>query len=230
MSHFTQLKFYFLLLFILIPLSLFADSKKQLGEILIDDFSKTKAVGDFPLWWKTYPFQMGKAKQVYKIAEEKGFRYVHAVDDQEISIPIYKDFPWSVQEYPKMKWKWRALTLPIGAREESRATNDSACGVYVTFGGMSSGSVIKYVWSSTLPVGHVWEKEPNKFYVVVLESGNKSLNRWEKEEVNVYEDYKKYFKKEPSKDPSGLGILTDGNATHSKSACDYADFYLLKNS
>ncbi len=216
-------------IFLLIPFAISADGKQQSSEVVVDDFSKVKSIGDFPIRWKTYPFQSGKVKQVYKIAEEKGVRYIHAVDEQDISLPIYKDISWSLKEYPVVKWRWRGLDLPVGAREDSRATNDSACGVYVIFGSMSNGSVLKYVWSSTLPVGHVWEKEPGKFYVTVLASGSKSLNKWQSMTANVYEDYKKYFKKEPTKNPSGIGILTDGNAMHSKAACDYGDFSLSTN-
>lgn len=224
-----KIPFLISLIFLLAPFTVLGDSKEPSSQLIVDDFSKVKSVGDFPIWWKTYPFQSGKVKKVYKIAEEQGARYIHAVDEQDISLPIYKDISWSLKEYPIVKWRWRALDLPVGAREDSRATNDSACGVYVIFGSMSNGSVLKYVWSSTLPVGHVWEKESGKFYVIVLSSGNKSLKKWQSMMANIYEDYKKYFKKEPSKNPSGIGILTDGNATHSKAACDYGDFSLSEN-
>lgn len=225
-----KIKFFLLFIFFLFPFfTILADWKNQPDEILVDDFSKTKAVGDFPRWWETYPFQLGKAKRVYKISEENGERFIQAMDDQDISIPIFKDFYWNLGKYPILKWKWRAISLPKGAKENSRSTNDSACGVYIAFG-RTSGVALKYVWSSTLPIRYVWEKKPGKFYVIVLESGRKSLNRWKKEGINILEDYQKYFSTDPSKNPSGIGIMTDGNATHSKAACDYAKFVISKNS
>ncbi|MBF0492116.1 MAG: DUF3047 domain-containing protein [Deltaproteobacteria bacterium] len=192
------------------------------NEMGIDDFSKTK-VGDFPLWWSTYPFQGGKVKQVYKMKEEDGKRFISAFDNKDISLPIYKDFPWDLQKYPVLKWRWRATTLPKGAAENSRATNDSACGVYVPFG-KTSGVALKYVWSSTLAVGNVWEKDPKEFFVIVKSSGAAKLNQWQEVSVNVLEEFKKHFGKNPSKNPSAVGIMTDGNAMHSASGCDYGDF------
>jgi len=192
-------------------------------EIAVDDLSKDKAVGGFPSAWQTFPFQGGKAKQVYKVEEETGKRFIRAYDNQDLSVRIMNDFLWPLSKYPKISWRWRARELPKGAAENKRETNDSACGVYVAFG-KTSGVALKYVWSSTLPVGHVWEKDPGKFYIIVASSGAAKLNQWQNIQVNVLEDYKKYFKKDPSKDPSGIGLLTDGNAMHSPAACDYGDF------
>jgi DUF3047 family protein len=212
----------------LLPLPLGAEQLETPSQLAVDGLSANTAPGEFPPWWKTYPFQKGKAKAVYKVQEENGNRFIRAQDDKDISTPIFKDFGWSLQNYPVLQWNWRAIQMPQGAREDNRATNDSACGVYVAFGRWS-GVALKYVWSSTLPAGHVWEKEPGKFYIIVLASGPSRLNQWKSEKVNVVEDFKKYFKKDPSKNPSGIGIMTDGNATHTPAACDYTDFTISKS-
>ncbi len=192
-------------------------------EISVDELSKDKTLGNFPSAWQTFPFQGGKAKQVYKVEEENGQRFIRAYDNQDLSVRIMNDFLWPLAKYPHLSWKWRARNLPKGAAENSRDTNDSACGIYVAFG-KTSGVALKYVWSSTLPVGTVWEKEPGKFFVIVKSTGTANLNQWQDIKVNIVEDYKKYFKKDPSKDPSGIGLLTDGNAMHATAACDYAGF------
>jgi DUF3047 family protein len=213
---------------ILTCLPLGAEQLETTPQLGVDSLSEGAASGQFPAWWKTYPFQKGRAKTVYKVQEENGKRFIHAQDDKDISIPIFKDFGWDLKNYSTLQWDWRAVQMPQGGREDSRATNDSACGVYVAFGRWS-GVALKYVWSSTLPVGHVWEKEPGKFYIIVLASGASQLNQWKSEKVNVVEDFKKYFKKDPSKNPSGIGIMTDGNATHTPAACDYTDFTISKS-
>lgn len=192
-------------------------------EITVDELSKNKGTGNFPLGWSTFPFQGGKAKQVYKVEEENAKKFIQAYDHKELSVRIMNDFIWPLFKYPNFSWQWRAQELPKGGREDSHATNDSACGVYVAFG-KTSGVALKYVWSSTLPLDYVWEKDPGKFYIIVKASGGMKLKQWRTVKVNILEDYKKYFKKDPKKDPSGIGILTDGNATHSTAACDYTDF------
>jgi len=192
-------------------------------ELAVDGVDQKSDLGGFPPGWKTYPFQKGKAKSVYHVQEEGGRRYIQARDEKDVSVLIFKDFDWDLNTHPVLKWRWRPVKLPQGAQEDSRATNDSACGVYVAFG-KTSGVALKYVWSSTLPVGHVWEKERGKFYIIVLSSGESGLNSWQSKEVNVVEDFKKYFNKDLKKNPSGIGLMTDGNATHSPAACDYSDF------
>jgi hypothetical protein len=194
------------------------------GARRVEEFSQYET-DKFPTSFKTYPFQRGKAQDVYAVKEENGNKFLHASDDKDASVQVFKRFLWSTKEYPNFSWKWRAMTLPKGANENNGMSNDSACGIYVTFGGYT-GSAIKYVWSSTLPVGTVVEKKPGKFYIIVAESGAGSVGNWKTQAVNVFEDYKKVFKSEPTKDPDGFGLLTDGNATHTPAACDYDDFQI----
>ena len=80
------------------------------------------------------------------------------------------------------------------------------------------------MWSTNAPANSIIAKEPGKFYIIVLQSGKKNVGVWKEETVNVVEDYKKVFKEEPSRLPSGFGLLTDGNAVHAPASCDYDDF------
>ncbi len=207
-----------ILLFSLCPLFL-GLSSAQAEELRIDNISSSK-VGEFPGGWKTYPFHYGKAEKVYKIAEESSGRFIRAEDFDNISVPIFRDFNWDIQRYPYLKFSWRAKKLPAGAREVSRATNDSACAVYVGFGRTSA---MKYVWSSGLPVDSFWEKDVGKFFIISKEMGPKSLGQWREVTIAVPEDYQRYFRKN-IKNPSGIGIMTDGNAMRQPAACDYKNF------
>lgn len=194
---------------------------------MVDSFSQYE-VGKFPISFKTYPLQRNKAMEVYTVQEEGGNKFLHASDDKDISVQTMKRFEWKRSDYPHFSWRWKAITLPKGAAENNKAVNDSACGVYVVFGGWT-GNVLKYVWSTTLPVDSIHEKKPNTFYFVVKESGSGNAGQWTTETVNIVEDYKKAFHKDPEDDPSGFGILTDGNATHTPAACDYDDFKISMN-
>lgn len=201
--------------------SLFAQSLKPPVRI-IEDFSR-EPVGEFPEGFKTYPFHRGPAMRVYSVRSEGVNRFLKALDLEEISVQIFRKFEWEVHRWPNFSWGWRATTLPKGAAENNPKKNDSACGVYVLFGNYT-GHVLKYVWSTTLPIGTAVEKKPGEFYMIVMESGSKNLGTWQTITINVVEDYKRLFKKAPEKNPEGFGILTDGNATHTPSACDYDNF------
>ncbi len=191
------------------------------GEIRPVDNFQADAVGEFPKDWVTYPFQGGKAKKVYRIGEEAGKKFLRADDEGGYSVQIFREFDWDLKRFPYLKFRWRAQDLPEGAKETSHKTNDSACGVYVGFGRTSA---LKYVWSAGLAPGSYWEKNPGKFTIIVLESGEARLGQWREASIHVPEDYQRYFGKPLAKNPSGIGILTDGNRMHRRAACDYGDF------
>lgn len=186
-------------------------------------------VGDFPKGWRNWPGQGDKAHEVYKVKDDGGNKVLAADDSKDYSVQIFKGPAWMVYDYPIVSWRWRAQALPKGANESNSATNDSACGVYVMFSQFKQYG-LKYVWSSTLPVGTITPKVVGKMYFVVLDSGAGSVGKWRSHKVNVLEDYKKAFGTEPPKDlqSQGIGILTDGNAVHTRAACDYDDFVRMK--
>lgn len=219
---------FLLLLAVVILLPLFAsaqDTPRESG-IVIDDF-QTSAVGKFPSKWRTWPFQREKAAQVYQIAEEGGRRILKANEDKELSTEIMRYFNWEIGKYPYLSWQWKARTLPTGAQENDDNKNDSACGIYVIVGGYT-GNALKYVWSTSLPVGQTVTRRDGKLKIKVTDSGKANLNKWQRHTVSIPIDYKELFGDELKKNPSGVGILTDGNATHSAAACDYADFTISK--
>ena len=188
----------------------------------IEYFERYK-VDEFPTVFKTWPLQRGDAKQVYRVQEENGKKYLAAFDDKDLSKQIFREFDWNIKAFPYLRWKCRARTLPKGAAENNGATNDSACGVYVLFG-KTTGTALKFTWSTTLPVGTIFEKRPGEMVMKILDSGSKNLNQWRTNSIDVPKMYEELLKKPLKREPTGFAILTDGNATHSPAACDYADF------
>lgn len=192
------------------------------SSVLLDDFSSSK-VGNFPRRWRTWPFQRGKAAAVYRVAKENGEKFIRAYDDHDASQQIFLNFDWPIGRRPMLSWKWRATTLPDGANESNDATNDSACGVYVVVG-KYQGHAIKYVWSTTLEPGKVVTRRDGKLKIKVLDSGPSQKGRWLAHKVDVSSDYEALFGAKLDKQPSGIAILTDGNAVHKPAGCDYTGF------
>lgn len=180
-------------------------------------------VGSFPKSWRTWPLQRDKAAEVYTVAEEGDTKFIKAYDDHDISQQIFYRFDWPVAEKPLLSWRWRATTLPEGGRESDDNTNDSACSVYVIIG-QYQGHAIKYAWSTTLAPGTVVTRHGGKLKIKILDSGAASKGKWVKHTVDVPADYKALFGQELDKNPSGIAILTDGNAVHKPAGCDYTDF------
>lgn len=193
---------------------------------VIDDFSSYRD-GQYPTWWRSWPLQRDKVMKVYKVKTSGGLHYLSADDNQDISQQIMKTFVWPVDEMPYLNWRMRPRVLPAGASENDDAKNDSACGVYVIFG-RYSGVAAKYPWSTSLPVGSTVSRRDGKLKMQVVGSGTGGLNSWSSFSVNVPASYAKLFGKPLDRKPTGIAVLTDGNATHTAAACDYADFVISK--
>lgn len=142
---------------------------------------------------------------------------------------------WDIYKYPCVSWDWRVHILPKNADE--KVNNDSAAAIYVVFQRKNvpvldwenqPADWLKYVWSSTLPVGTVVTKHVQKYGVVlysgktiVVATGNKNLKKWTTFKRNVLQDYRTYFGKDPKFHPSVIGILTDSNTTKTSAMADY---------
>jgi len=178
--------------------------------------------GDFPADWKT---RERAGKLVYTVREDAGGSFLHAEsksDSHTIGHPLSLD----LREYPFLRFSWRAVSLPPGGNEREKSTNDGALGIYVVFEGWSMPPrSIKYVWSTTLPVGTVAESPySKKARIVVLRSGSGDTGKWINEKVNVLEDFRRFFGGNDVPRVRGIGILTDSDNTASTSSGDYRSF------
>jgi len=129
-----------------------------------------------------------------------------------------------------IRWRWRVRAFPKGADDCNPDVGDAAAGVFATFKAGLKLMVIKYVWNSVGPAGKTCELANNLFFAkreVVLRSGGE-LGSWHTETVDPRRDFTRYFggKLEDVPDFVALGVLTDGDATKSRSEADYADFVL----
>jgi hypothetical protein len=130
-----------------------------------------------------------------------------------------------------VRWRWRVHAQPAGADDCRPEVGDAAAGIFATFKAGLKVYVIKYVWNTLGPTGKTCEMANGWVFakrVVVLRSGG-PLDIWKSEEVDPRADFVRYFggSLENVPDFRGLGILTDGDATKSRSEADYADFALV---
>ncbi len=131
-----------------------------------------------------------------------------------------------------LRWRWRALVFPRGGNECADGRGDSAASVYVTWKRGLRWYSLKYAWSSLGPRGAVCDRHRNPFLAqdtIILESGA-PLGIWKEEEIDLDQEFRRQFE---SGNPQaevpelmGIGILVDGDQTHSVSAADLAAFTL----
>ena len=190
--------------------------------IQVEDFSSFKA-GTFPEGWKA---RGGDGSKIYTIkANPESYLEAKSLNS---SVPIAKEFEYDLKEHPFLSWQWRVFEFPQGGDERYKKTGDSAAGIYVIFPGLLRPDNIKYVWSSSLPVGTTTESPYNsKTKIVVLRNQSSPLGTWVSEKVNVYEDYKRLFHQEP-KHVQAIGIMSDSDNTESTALAHYKGISISK--
>ncbi|HSB40792.1 MAG TPA: DUF3047 domain-containing protein [Methylomirabilota bacterium] len=187
--------------------------------VALEDFSRG-SIGGFPADWKP---RKEEGRTVYSIREENGRRFLHALA-RGLGIQAGREVSWNLDAYPILAWSWRPVEFPRGGDERRSRTNDSALAVYAVFPGSPvSVKSLKYIWSRVVPVGTHLTSSAGNTQVRVLRTGTDGVGRWVDEQVNVREDYQRYFGTEPPK-PAGIAVLTDSDETGSSARGDYAGF------
>ena len=131
----------------------------------------------------------------------------------------------------RLRWKWRAITLPNGGNECKDGKGDSAAVVYVTWKRGLRWYTLKYVWSAVGKKGAVCDSKRNPFVAqdtVIVESGG-PLNEWKTVNLDLRAEFRNHFENGDANADvpiSGIGIMTDGDQTGSISVGDYAEFVI----
>ena len=221
--------------------------------IVLEDFQKYGST-PFPDW--SYIDPSYEAEAIYSIIEENGTKFLRgSTVKKSYMVQIGKQVnqnrlagqnkvSWDIYSFPFISWDWRVRILPAGGNESNDDYNDSAASLYVIFQRSripfaswqkQPANWIKYVWSSTLPVGTVVRKKVTRFGVclydgryVVVASGEKNLGKWITFKRNVLADYRSYFGGNPAFNPIEIAIITDSNTTHTKAEADYDNIVIYR--
>ncbi len=214
------------------------------GSIILENFEGYSNTNNIFNTWLLRNDNPNEASVIYKINTEDGNKFLNA-KSTGTSIQIAKKIKWDIKSFPVLSWRWRTIEIPKDANEDAKGRNDSGAAIYVIFQRSTIPflswkyqpiNVIKYVWSTNLPVGKIVHKDRKtagkiiyEGNFIVIESDTANLGKWITEERNVLEDYKKVFKESPKKDPYLIAILSDSNDTKSSAIADYDDIIIKKS-
>lgn len=191
--------------------------------VALDDFSQGR-LGDFPLEWKP---RKESGRPVYSVQEEAGRRFLRGIA-RRIGIQAGREVTWNLEVYPVLAWSWRPIEFPKNSDERKSGTNDSAVSVYAVFPASTvSVKSVKYIWSRVVPAGTHLTSSAGNTQVRVLRTGP-ATGQWTDEQVNVREDYQKYFGGSEIPKPAGIAVLTDSDDTRGSAQGDYANFRVCK--
>jgi hypothetical protein len=189
-------------------------------KILIDDY--TNGLADR---WKEKSF---KGKNTYEVVREGDRLAIRASSDATASALMY-EVEYDPRRWPRLRWTWKIDQVVSRGDAANKETDDFAARVYVVFPSWAfwRTTALNYVWANRLPQGHVVANAyTENAMMIAVESGPDHVGKWVEEEVNVWEDYRRAFGKDPPK-AGAVAIMTDTDNTESRVTAWYGPIWLL---
>jgi len=207
-------------------------------------FSGLRPGAPLPADYRAYAFEGQARRTEYALVEDAGGTVLRARADAS-SAGIIRDLRVDPAALPMLTWRWKATRLPEKGDLRTKAGDDFAARLYVTFDlplaalafgarvGVTVARVIYgkdvpsaalcYVWATRAPVGTV---APNAYtdrvQMIVVEGGAAQLGAWRAYERDVAADYRRAFGAEPPA-VSGVVVSTDTDNTGERAETYYGD-------
>jgi len=241
------------LLFVIALLLVFPSSlQPQSSDVIeVGKFSAEDAGDALPAGWKPLTFKNIDKHTLYRLVKDGDTTVVRA-ESMASASGLIRDMTINLKEYPFMQWRWKVENILTKGDVHRKEGDDYPARIYVVFdydpgrlslfekaqyqaakllyGQYPPLGAINYIWESREPVGSV---VPNPFTgrvkMIVVESGPEKLNRWVREERNIFVDYRKAFGEDPPV-VSGVAIMTDTDNTGESAAASYGDILFTKAS
>lgn len=148
---------------------------------------------------------------------------------ERASFAVHRDVLVDLKTFPYLTWSWKVTQLPAAGDVRDGARDDQAAQLYVVFprwpSPRTASDVIGYVWDSRAPVGtQLTHPKAGNVRVVVVESGRGALDRWQRYQRNVAEDYAALFGK-PAPRVGKVALMVDSNDTRAEAEAYVGDVF-----
>ena len=125
----------------------------------------------------------------------------------------------------RIAWRWKVDSLPSRLREDTTPTHDYLS-LAIEF---DNGLDLSYYWSAKLPPETFYacplENWKHKETHLVVRSGREGLGRWQAENRNLYEDYRRAIGEPPPR-ITGVWFIAVSLFQRESGRCAYADIRL----
>ena len=207
-------------------------------------FSALKAGG--PLSREMRPWEFGGAARPtrYSLVSDEGVVVLRAEAAASAS-GIVREVRLDPRTHPLLSWRWKVMNLLERADIRSKAGDDFAARVYVTFeldaatlpvaermklslaralyGEGVPAAALCYVWDARSPRDTlVPSAYTERVRMIVAESGAARTGQWVSIQRNIREDYKRAFGGEPGA-VTGVVVSTDTDNTGETAVAFYGD-------
>jgi hypothetical protein len=184
--------------------------------------------------WKPFFFPKIASHSTYTVEREGDRFQLRAESNASASAIVYKN-PFAVYHYPVVRWRWKISNVYAVGDPRSKKGDDYPLRVYVTFeydpDSAGFGERLTYGLAKTLygeypphsSLSYVWaskeEKEriitspyTDKAKMVLLRAGPSLVGTWQEEQVNILDDYRAAFGKDPPA-KARIAIMNDSDNT-----------------
>lgn len=222
----------------------------QGSQIDAGKFSAMPPGGELPPGWKALEFRNIEKHTAYSLVPDEGVTVVKAVAEASASGLSY-DIDIDPREHPLIQWRWKVDNVLAKGNPARKDGDDYPARLYITFkydpdrvkpldrakyqmarafaGPNLPYAAINYIWESRLPKGEmVTSPYTDRLRMFVVQSGGENVGRWQSEQRNIYEDYKKAFGEEPAS-ISGIAIMTDTDNTGERATAYYGDIVFKRS-
>lgn len=198
--------------------------------------------------WEPLYFKKIKSHTKYTIYNDGDQRYLMSESESSASGMVYKN-EFNIYDYPNIRWRWKVSNVYEKGDAETKKGDDYPMRIYVMFkydpdkasfgmkfkyglakkmyGTYPPHSTLNYIWANReheeVILTNRFAKEAK---MIIVQSGAEHIGKWVEQEVNVLEDYRKSFGKDPPETAS-IAIMNDSDNTgeSSVSFIDYIEVY-----
>ena len=215
----------------------------------VTPFSIAKPGGSFPGGWQELRFSKFRAPTKFELLDDGGTTVAHAISENSSSV-LLENINIDPNEYPVLRWKWKAPRLVPGANTTSRRTEDAPVRLIIAFEGDKDKlsfsdqitfaetrvllgveppyATLEYVWGDGAPKETVVENGWNaRIRLLLAQSGAERVGEWVLETRNIFDDFRRAFGEDPGRMIS-IGIHCDSDATESRSEGYFGDIKFLR--
>lgn len=194
--------------------------------------------------WESLTFPKIKTHSTYTLVREGGKNILKAESRASASAIVQRRI-FNIYENPRLTWRWKVTQLSDRGNPKEKAGDDYPIRVYVMFqydpalasmgerltynttkmiyGKFPPHSTLNYVWTGkNMQERFIVSPYTDKACMVILERGSRRVGQWVEESVNVLEDYRRVFGKDPPA-LAALAVMSDSDNTRTTAEA-YLDF------
>ncbi|HAY28905.1 MAG TPA: DUF3047 domain-containing protein [Candidatus Accumulibacter phosphatis] len=206
------------------------------------------SAGGLPAGWKIEHLNPRFAATEYRQRVWDGVAAIEATAVKSMAL-LARPLTVDLESTPVLCWRWRIDAPLLTADLDSKAGDDYAARVYLSFSvppaalGLATRSKLalaRSLWGATVPdaaINYVWDnKHPigtlqasaytDRAQLLVIESGAGRAGRWVSERQDVAGDFRRAFGDLPAK-LTGLAIASDTDNTGESARAGFADFHFV---